>query len=200
MVSGNSFANVYVSWNGWSKTPLLGGELEAEHQPLLDALCGRVEIEWVAYRQDNGAVKVVSRSGKAVLKREGESYTYGFEGSDPLQLGLPHTTIHESDALGLTVGTQFPDALEQLWYLFTSQRAGDIVVTSRPGYDLRGRREFPEHHSSHGALCREHMIVPILSNRPLSSQEPVRTVDLFRTVVESLDLSPTLPHFGRSLW
>ncbi len=200
MVSGNSFANVYVSSRGEWKRPLFAGELEDEHQPLLDALCRRVEIEWAAYRQDDGAVKVVSGSGKAVLGREGESYIYGYEGSDPLQLGLPRTTIHESDALGLTVGTRFPDALEQLWYLFTSQRAGDIVVTSKPGYDLRGWREWPEHHSSHGALCREHMIVPILSNRPLSSEGPVRTVDLFRTVVESLNLSPTLPHFGRSLW
>ena len=200
MISGNSFANVYVSsGEGW-KRPLVGDEIEGEHGPLLDALCRRVEIEWAAYREGSGAVKVVSRAGIAILKREGESYVYNYEGTDPLQLGLPRTTIHESEALGLTAGTQFPDALEQLWYLFTSQRTGDIVVTSKPGYDLRGWRELPEHHSSHGALCKEHMLVPILSNRPLSSKGPARTVDIFPTVIESLDLSPTKPHFGRSLW
>ena len=200
MVSGNSFANLYVAWEGRWERPLAADELEGQHRRLLDALCRRVEIEWVAYRNGNGAVKVVTRSGTAILKREGESYSYSYEGSDPLQLGLSHTTIHESEALGLTVGTRFPDALEQLWYLFTSERTGDIVVTSKPGYDLRAGREWPEHHSSHGALCREHMMVPVLSNRPLLSDRPARTVDLFSTVIESLDLSPTKPHFGLSLW
>ena len=136
----------------------------------------------------------------ALLSREGESYTYGYEGSDPLQLRLSRTTIHESDSLDLTVETQFPDALEQIWHLFSSQRTGDIVVTSKPGHDLRHRREWPEHHSSHGALCRKHMMVPILSNRPLSPGGPVRTVDIFPTVIETLGLTPTKPHFGRSLW
>ena len=200
MISGNSFANVYVSSEDRWERPLVAEELEGEHRRLVNALCQRVEIEWAAYRHHNGAVKIVSGSGTALLSREGESYTYGYEGSDPLQLHLPRTTIHESDALDLTVGTRFPDALEQIWRLFSSQRTGDIVVTSKPGYDLRHRWEWPEHHSSHGALCREHMIVPILSSRPLSSDGPVRTVDLFPTVVESLDLTPTKPHFGRSLW
>ena len=200
MISGNSFANVYVSLEGKWERPLVADELEGEHQRLLDALRQRVEIEWAAYRHHNGGIKVVSRSGMAVLDRQGESYVYRYEGSDPLELGLSRNTVHESEALGMTFETRFPDALEQLWHLFTSQRTGDIVITSKPGYDLRGWREWPEHHSSHGGLCREHMLVPILSNRPLSSEGPVRTVDLFPTVIESLDLTPTKPHFGRSLW
>ena len=200
MVSGNSFANIYVTSEGKWQRPLVADELESEHRRLLDAVRQRDEIEWTAYRQGDGRVKVVSSSGSALLGKDGERYTYGYEGSDPLQLGLSSATIHESDALGLTVGTRFPDALEQLWYLFTSERTGDIVVTSKPGYDLRSKRELPEHHSSHGALCSAHMIVPILSNRPLSSDRPARTVDLFCTVIESLGLSPTKPHFGHSLW
>ena len=200
MTSGNSFANVYVSSEDKWERPLVADELEGEHQGLLDALRQREEIEWAAYRHYNGSIKVVSHSGMAVLDREGEFYGYRFEGADPLQLGLSRTTVHESDALDVTLETRFPDALEQLWHLFTSRRTGDIVVTSKPGYDLRGWREWPEHRSSHGALCTEHMRVPILSNRPLSSDGPVRTVDLFPTVIESLDLTPTKPHFGRSLW
>lgn len=200
MTSGNSFANIYVPSEGRWDGPLIADELEGEHQRLLDTLRQRIEVEWAAYRHHDGAIKIVSRSGMALLSREGESYTYGYEGSDPLQLRLSRTTIHESDSLDLTVETQFPDALEQIWHLFSSQRTGDIVVTSKPGYDLRHRREWPEHHSSHGALCREHMMVPILSNRPLSPEGPARTVDIFPTVIETLDLTPTKPHFGRSLW
>ena len=200
MVSGNSFANVYLASQGEWENPLTDHELEGEHARLLAALCRREEIEWIAFRYDGGATKIMSSSGQALLDRAGEDYTYEYDGKDPLQLGLPQTRVRRSDALGLTVETGFPDALEQIWQLFTSQRTGDIVVTSKPGYDLRGRREWPEHHSSHGALCREHMMVPILSNRPLSFEGPTRTVDLYATIAESLALTPTKPHFGRSLW
>ena len=200
MVSGNSLANVYMASEGKWQKPLTGRELEGEHQRLLTSLSLRAEVEWIAYRQHSGAIKIVSSAGMALLGMEGESYTYSFDGIDPLLLGLPHTRVHKADALSLTVETNFPDALEQIWQLFISQRTGDIVVTARPGYDLRSWRELPEHHSSHGALCREHMKVPILSNRPLSSDGPVRTVDLFPTIVKSLSLTPTKPHLGDSLW
>lgn len=48
--------------------------------------------------------------------------------------------------------------------IFTSQRCGDIVVTSEPGVDLR-TWEFPEHKASHGSNCPEHYKVPFYSNR-----------------------------------
>ena len=200
MISGNSFANVYVASEGRWERPLIGDELEGEHHRLLEAICRRPEVEWVAYRHENDSIKVVSSSGVGLLEKQGEYYTYGYEGVDPLELGIPRSRVHESDALDLTAKTRFPDALEQIWYLFSSKRTGDIVVTAKPGYDLRARREWPEHHSSHGALCWEHMMVPIVSNRPFSAEGPVRTVDLFPTVIESLDLKATKPHFGRSLW
>ena len=199
-VAIESLANVYVASEGKWQKPLSDHELESEHQRLLTSLSQRAEVDWIAYRQHSSAVKIMSSTGLALLGMEGESYTYSFDGTDPLLLGLPHTRVHKADALSLTVETNFPDALEQIWQLFTSQRTGDIVVTARPGYDLRSWRELPEHHSSHGALCREHMKVPILSNRPLSSDGPVRTVDLFPTIVKSLSLTPTKPHLGDSLW
>jgi arylsulfatase A-like enzyme len=199
-VSGNAFANVYVSLEGrWGKS-LIGDELDRQHKRLLETLRNRPEIEWAAYRHDNGAIKIVSGSGAGLMNREGEHFTYTFEGSDPLDLGFASARIHESDALALTMDRQFPDALEQLWQIFTSQRTGDLVVTSKPGYDLRGKREWPEHRSSHGALCREHMKVPILSNRPLAESGPVRTVDIFPTIADSLDLDFTKPIPGHSLW
>ena len=200
MVSGNSFANIYLPSEGRWQGALTAEELEGQHRPLLDGLCQRVEVEWIAYRQDDASIKVVSGAGMALLGREGESYVYRYEGSDPLQLRLSHTTIRDSEALAATVESRFPDALVQIWQLFASERTGDIVVTAKPGYDLRSWREWPEHHSSHGALCWEHMKVPILSNRPLASEGPVRTVDIFPTVIDSLGLISTKPHFGHSLW
>ena len=201
MVSGNSFGNIYLSSGGKWEAPLTSDELENEHGKVLRALERREEVEWFAYRGTGTEVKVVSACGEAVLDLDDGHYTYAFNGADPLQLGLRHNRIRYADALKKTAESQFPDALEQLRYLFQSDRTGDIIVTAKPGYDLRGWREFPEHRSSHGALCREHMAVPILSNVPLSafSDGMARTVDLFPTVVEGLGLTPTRPHFGQSL-
>ena len=201
MISGNSFGNVYLSSEGKWDGPMISEELERGHPKVLEALSRRAEIEWYAYRDLDSGVKVVSSCGEAILKAEDDHYTYAFNEKDPLRLGLKNHRIKRVDSLAQTMNTDFPDALEQLWQLFQSKRTGDIVVTARPGYDLRGWREFPEHRSSHGALCKEHMAVPILSNipLPLASDFGTRTVDLFPTVAEGLGLSPTKPHFGRSL-
>ena len=141
----------------------------------------------------------MSSDGEAVLGKEGEHYTYAFDGADPLGTSSQGGRIPQSEALAQTIETDFPDSLENVWHLFRSRRTGDVVVTAKPGYDLRGWREFPEHRSSHGALCREHMLVPVLSNRPLVADGGIRTADLFPTVAEGLKLKPTKPHFGRSL-
>ena len=201
MVSGNSFGNIYLSTDRKWEAPLVSEELEKEHGKVLRALSRREEVEWYAYRGTDTEVKIVSESGESVLDVDDGHYTYAFDGADPLQLGLLHNRIRRADSLKKTAEAPFPDALEQLWHLFQSDRTGDVIVTARPGYDLRGWREFPEHRSSHGALCREHMAVPILSNIPLPavSDGVARTVDLFSTVVHGLGLTPTKPHFGRSL-
>ena len=83
--------------------------------------------------------------------------------------------------------------------MFQSKRTGDIVVTSKSGFDLRARYEWPEHHSSHGALTRDQMMVPMMSNRILARDGPMRTVDIFPTIANSLNLKPKKLHFGRSL-
>ena len=201
MISGNSFGNIYLSSEGRWEAPLISEELEREHPEVLQALSQRPEIEWYAYRDNTGGVKVRSGRGEAILDLEDHHYTYAFDGADPLRLGLRHHRVKRTESLSYTKDTEFPDALEQIWHLFHSDRTGDIVVTAKSGHDLRGWREFPEHRSSHGSLGREHMAVPILSNIPLTavSEGGIRTVDLFPTVSDGLGLSPTMPHFGRSL-
>ncbi len=199
MISGNSFANLYFASQGNWDAPLTSEELEDEHGKALRAIRCREEVEWCAYRDRNGGIKVVSRDGEAVIGVDGDNYIYAFDGADPLRLAPQHNYIARSDALLKTIESDFPDSLEQLSHLFKSNRTGDVIVTAKPGYDLRGWREFPEHRSSHGALCKEHMAVPVLSNRPLNSDGGIRTVDLFPTVAQGLNVEPTMPHFGRSL-
>ena len=199
MVSGNSFAHLYFPSHGRWEAPLDCGEIAEQHSVALQAIRRREEVEWCAYRRRDGGIKIVSRDGEAVLGMEGEAYIYAFDGADPLRLASQRSRIPRTEALAYTMETDFPDSLENIWHLFKSQRTGDIVVTAKPGYDLRGWREFPAHRSSHGALCREHMAVPVLSNRPLASDGGIRTADLFPTVAEGLNVTPTKPHFGRSL-
>ena len=199
MVSGNALAHIYLSGEGGWQGPISGLGLHREHGSLLEKLKGRDEVEWVAYREDDGRIAVATAQGAALVGTANGSYTYHWEGRDPLQLGLQDSTIPRQRQLAETIDTPFPDALEQLCHLFRSSRTGDIVVTAKPGYDLRARYEWPEHHSSHGGLCRDQMLVPLLSNRPLDGSSPVRTVDIFATIAGSLGLQPGKPHFGRNL-
>ncbi len=204
MVSGNSLANLYLgSSDGW-EAPLTADRLKREHGGLLDDIRNRDEVDFVAYRSEaNGSdthrVIVASAGGEGVLGKDDGVYSYAWDGEDPLQLGLSSSQIPVGKALEETFETAYPDALEQLWHMFQSERAGDIVVTSKLGSDLRARFEWPEHHSSHGALSREQMMVPFMSNRMMAADGPIRTVDIFSTIVSSLDLKPKKPHFGRSL-
>ena len=199
MVSGNALANVYVASGGKWEAPLTGQRLRGEHGKLLKQLKSRDEIEFIAYREDGDQVAVDTAEGRGLIKLENAAYEYRWDGLDPLQLGLTHTNVPQDQALAQTVDSGFPDALEQLWHLFRSGRTGDIVVTAKPGYDLRARYEWPRHRSSHGALCRDQMFVPLLSNRPLDGDGPVRTVDIFATITQSLGLEPGKPQYGRSL-
>ena len=199
MISGNSLAHVYLASGDRWEGPLSGERLVGEHAKLLEQLKSREEVEWIAFRHQDGRVVIDSGPGQGVLGMTEEVYNYHWQGRDPLQLNLEHSTVPRDQSLAQTAETPFPDALEQLWHLFRSHRTGDIVVTAKAGYDLRARYEWPEHHSSHGALCRDQMLVPLLSNWPLDGGSPIRTVDIFPTIVRSLGLKPGKPQFGRFL-
>jgi hypothetical protein len=82
------------------------------------------------------------------------------------------------EALERTAAETHPDAAFALTSLFVSERAGDLLVSATPGFDLRARSEWPEHHASHGALHREHTVVPVFSSAPLPKQA-LRTLDVF---------------------
>ena len=98
-------------------------------------------------------------------------------------------------ALARSLGEEYPDAAFALTSLFASERAGDLLVSARVGYDLRDRREWPEHHASHGALHRAHTVVPVLSSAPLPAG-PLRTLDLFTYTLELAGIP--LGEYGQS--
>ena len=105
------------------------------------------------------------------LFQEGPVFAASFSGATP------------ADALDLSVGERHPDAAFALSSLFASERTGDLLVSAEPGFDLRTKSEWPEHHASHGGLHRDHTVVPALSSSPLPSR-PLRTLDLFSLTLD----------------
>jgi hypothetical protein len=81
--------------------------------------------------------------------------------------------------------TDYPDALVQILALNDCARTGDLIVSATRDWDFRGRYEPIPHRSSHGALHREHMLVPMLTNVP-SAQPWRRTQDVFHRAMAFL--------------
>jgi hypothetical protein len=181
MVSGNAMAHVHLRGEaGW------GDERRARE--LGQALLDHPGIDVVAWRQE-GAVHAASRRGEARIALRGRSLEYEPVRGDPFGYGSLPRRLDAREALSLTAHSAYPDAPVQLAQLFRSRRTGDLVVTAAPGWDLRARFERPPHRASHGALYREHMAVPLWSNRRLPSG-PLRTADVFAATLAWMGIAP----------
>ena len=102
------------------------------------------------------------------------------------ELGLGGDVEGSADAtFDATREGNYPDAIVQILSLAGSPRAGDVILSAAPGWDFRARYEPIPHRSSHGALHRDHMMVPLLLNRPAAGT-PRRTTDLFASALDAL--------------
>ena len=201
MVSGNAMAHVYLAkpdgWKErWSDEDLLRDDLR-----LIPRLLDEAGIDLVLTRAADGAVVARSRRGEARILSQNlngtVSLSYEVKGSDPFGYApLPHL-FTMSEALHLTLSSDYPDGIVQALQLFRSGRTGDIVLSATPGHDLRLRHEVPEHKGSHGSLHRDHMLIPFVSNARIG-KGPIRSADLFPTLLDLAGL-PIPPHIdGRS--
>ncbi|MFI5323937.1 MAG: hypothetical protein ACHQ6U_10480, partial [Thermodesulfobacteriota bacterium] len=101
--------------------------------------------------------------------------------------GMPGR-MSAAEALERSYASRYPDALLQVIQLLEAPRTGDLVLSANQGYDLRAKHESPEHRSSHGALFREHMLVPLAISADIRDQY-IRTVDLYPTILSLLGKS-----------
>jgi arylsulfatase A-like enzyme len=62
-----------------------------------------------------------------------------------------------------------------------------VILSASRNWDFRERHEPIPHVSSHGALHRDHMLVPLLTNRPIA-RVPRRTVDVMPSALAALGL------------
>ena len=185
MVSGNAMAHVYLDPSERERRwwPCLTGRWAS----LADALLEResVDLLLVPHGPDRCEIRARDR-GTAFIDRNRDRIAYRPATGDPLGLGeLP--PLDSIECHQATLGGPYPDALVQIMALAGAPRSGDIIASAARGWDLRARYEPIPHVSTHGALLRDHMLVPLLTNRP-PARQPRRTVDVMPSALRVLGL------------
>jgi arylsulfatase A-like enzyme len=186
MVSGNAMAHVYVELRrrGRPSWPALASRWSA----LAEALLARnsVDLLLLPHSADRCEVRARGR-GSAFVERSGECFTYRAESGDPLGIGADLAGVGAAEAYEATIATDYPDCVVQIARLAGARRSGALILSAARGWDFRARYEPIPHVSSHGALHREHMLVPLLVNRPVGGV-PRRTVDVMPSALVALGL------------
>ena len=195
MVSGNAMAHVYVETKrrarGWWPA------LAPRWDPLVAHLLSResVDLMLLPHSADLCEIRSATR-GNAMVGRRDDVYFYRRTTGDPLGSGddIRGSADETYDALART---DYPDAIVQVVNLAGSARSGDILISAAREWDLRARYEPIPHRSSHGALHRDHMMVPLLMNRR-PSRVPRRTTDIFASTLAALAIDEPLTLDGSS--
>ena len=202
MVSGNGMTHLYFKnstdkkeWGPRTPFEELNRKGITEHLLQLEGLA------LIAGQSETGDIVVQSRAGQGRISwQDGSrhapnavtngsrhapscrSFSYQFEGTDPLGYGIPYQNLSSQETLQQTYDSPYPDAIVQLWQIFKSERTGDLILSAESGYDLRARYEIPKHYATHGALLAEHLHIPLATNYPIAEQY-IRSVDIFPTVL-----------------
>ena len=187
MVSGNAMAHLYLDLRDRERR--FWPALATRWQALADSLLARdsVDLMLVPLAADRCAVWSRSR-GRAVVVSHPSGISYSTEEGDPLGLGGNLHHLDRAAAWDATRASDYPDSLVQIAVLAHGSRCGDLVLSATRGWDFRQRYEPIPHASSHGALHRDHMSVPLLlDGRPV--RRPRRTTDVLASALVSLGIS-----------
>jgi len=200
MVGGNAMGHVYLEPARRSRA--WWPALTTRWQSTLEALLERPSTGLLAVAMRADTVRVFHQhDGVADIVRSHEGYdarwSYAPIDGDPLHLGGALPDLDANDAWRAGGASPYADALVQLSTLVPSPRAGDIVVSAARGWDLRARYEPTPHVSTHGALLREQMLVPLLLDGPVT-RVPQRTTDVAPSALDLLGVTSDIPFDGRS--
>lgn len=212
MVSGNAMAHLYFDVASHARP--WWGALAPRWEPAVADLLARPSVDLVLLplgedrcevRHAVRGIAIVARSRRAdapAADGSSRAYAYAYRpvaGGDPLALGGTLDGIGADAAWDACAGSDYPDALVQIAALAGSARAGDVVVSAARDWDLRARYEPIPHVSSHGALHREHMLVPLLAGRPFA-REPRRTADVAASALAALGVAAPPGLDGVPFW
>ena len=186
MVSGNAMAHVYLDVAGRSRP--WWSTLQARWEPLVTALLSRPSVDLVLLPLDAARCEVRGRGGAvAIVSCENRRYTYEPRTGDPLGIGAPLRCASADEAHDAAAPTDYPDSIVQIAHLASAPRSGDVILSAAREWDFRARFEPIRHVSSHGALHRDHMLVPLLLSRP-ARRTPRRTTDVMPSALAALGL------------
>jgi len=187
MVSGNAMAHLYLDLGNRSPVRAPWHALDEKWSWLADRLLERDSVDLLLIPLDGNSCEVRARGrGAAVVSMCDGRYSYRPLTGDPLAIG-EHESLPHDDAYEVTVSSDYPDAIVQIAHLAGSARTGEIMLSASRNWDYRAKYEPIPHVSSHGALHREHMQVPLLLNRPATGL-PRRTVDVMPSALAALGL------------
>lgn len=187
MVSGNAMSHLYVDlerrtrgyWNG----------LSPRGRDLAEQLLARDSVDLLMVPLDDCRCRIRTRErGAAVVSWSRDRFAYTRDEGDPLGIGADVTDGSNESAYDATMGTDYPDSIVQIARLAASKRSGDLILSASRNWDYRARYEPIPHVSSHGALHREHMAVPLLLDRP-ATRRPRRTTDVFPSALTALGVA-----------
>ena len=134
----------------------------------------------------------------AMLENKESGLQYTPLVNDPFDYKDLKGLLTYQEILEKTFDSDYPDALTQIHQLFNSNRCGDLVISSNEGFDLRDNFELPVHKSSHGSLKKEHILVPLIMNKKVT-EEIIRTVDLYPTILKFLNYKSSTKIDGKEL-
>jgi len=197
MVSGNAMAHIYLDlekrerpW--WSKN-------NPRWDKVASALLSRPSVDLMILPQSATECEIHGRGrGHARLSWDQFFVSYEPLSGDPIGTGK-RTNLNTDEAYEATIATDYPDALVQIARLVSSPRSGEIILSASRNWDYRARYEPIPHVSSHGALHREHMLVPLLSNHRLKGM-PRRTVDVMPSALNALGIEIPVGLDGESFY
>jgi hypothetical protein len=186
MVSGNAMTHLYLDLE--QKTRPWWPSLGDRWNDLAESLLSRASVDLLILPTSPASCEIRARGrGSATLTWGGSRYAYTPQSGDPIGIGV-QDSLSDGEAYDATIESDYPDALVQIAHLIASPRCGDIVLSAARDWDYRARYEPIPHVSSHGALHREHMLVPLLLNRPPSGV-PRRTVDVMPSALAALGIA-----------
>ena len=186
MVSGNAMAHIYVELDrrerpGW-------GSLVAKWHDLALELEARDSVDLILLPRAGRECEIrASGRGSAIVTLTSSGYSYVHRTGNPLGIP-PFHGVSFDEAHALTLGSDYPDGVVQIVHLAASARSGDIILSAARDWDFRARYEPIPHVSSHGALHRDHVLVPLLMNRP-ASRTPLRTIDAMPSALRALGIA-----------
>ena len=192
MVSGNAMAHLYVDVGARRRT--YWPDMSDHSRTLVSRLLERPSVDVMILPHEGGATIRSRDRGDAVISTSGDRLSYRRTGGDPLGVGRDVCEATMDEAYAMTVTTDYPDSIVQIARLASAPRSGEIILSASRNWDFRSKHEPIPHVSSHGGLHREHMLVPLLSNRRYGDA-PRRTTDIMpsalaalgRTVPDGLD-------------